>query len=861
MRITLAAAVACLALGGIAAAGDATAAMRQPTDIPAEGLGPALTTLAKVFDFQVLYRTEVVGKLHTEGVSGAMTASEALEHVLIGTGLTYKYLDDKTVTIVPISAGDSGHSSSANASGSPDDANKSKEAGKRTSQGFRLAQLDQGKGSSPSSLGQQNSTSQENSESSSGAITEILVTAQKRTQRLQDVPVPVTAIDAQALVASNELRIRDYVSDFPGLTMTIGGSGSQVLSVRGISALIGGAAPTVGILVDDVPFGGAVTGRIQDIDPGDLLSVEVLRGPQGTLYGSGSMGGLVKYTTADPSTDGFSGRVQAGTTSVFNGNELGYNFRGSANVPLTDNLAIRVSGFTRIEPGYIDNVETGQRGINEQRVSGGHVAALWRLSDQWSLKLSGFYQKATALGQNDSDVLPGLGELQQSRALGSGKNEQLDQGYSATLDGKIGSVDIKSISSYSRTKNFYTLDYSSAFGALSGQLVGATGDVVPALNRSTNFSQEIRFSDSLWERLDWLAGGFFTHEDTGLVDSVIAENPLTGVPVANLLNEDAPSKYSEYAGFLDFTYHFTKQFDVQIGARESHESIGFRQNDNGVLATFATPPGEANENAFTYLLTPQFRFSPDLMMYLRLASGFRVGGFNSGSVTAAALGVAVPPTYAPDKTYNYDVGFKGEFLDHRLSIDASLYYVDWKGIQLGVFQILNGAEYGYTTNAGGAKSEGVELSLTAKPLSGLTIAGWVDYDNAVLTSALPANASTVGAAGARLPFSNRVTGNLSVQQDFRLWGSTTGFVGTAVNYQGNRLGIFHNTSAREYYPPYAKTDLRAGVKDGPWTFSVYANNVADKRGLVTRGADYFPPAYAAVYIEPRLIGLNISRTF
>ena len=693
-------------------------------------------------------------------------------------------------------------------------------------------------------------------------LSEIIVTAQKRTERLQDVPIPVTVIDAKALVANNELRIQDYVSDFPGLTMATGAFGGQSLSIRGISPLIAGA-PTVGILVDDVPFGGAVTGRIQDIDPGDLVRVEVLRGPQGTLYGSGSMGGLVKYTTADPSIDGLSGRVQAGTTSVYNGNELGYNFRGTANVPLTDDLAVRVSGFTRIEPGYIDNVETGHNGINEQHVSGGHVAALWRPSDQWSLKISGYYQKATAQGVNDSDVLPGLGGLQQSRAFGAGYNEELAQDYSATLDGKIGSVDVKSISAYSRTKQFLSVDYSSALAGYSKSvlnLTGNVGDTVPGALRSTNFSQEIRFSGTLWQRLDWLAGGFYSHEDTADYDSVIVENPLTGVPLGDLLDEVNAFKYTEYAGFLDLTYHFTNQFDVQIGGRESHESNASRGSHIGILANLVVPEDQASANAFTYLLTPQFKFSPDLMVYARLASGFRTGGFNTGALSAV-LGVAIPPTYAPDKTYNYDVGLKGEFLDHRLSIDTSLYYVDWKGIQLGVLQIINGVGYGYTTNAGGAKSEGVEFSFTAKPLTGLTIGGWVDYDNAVLTSAFPSDADAKGAAGDKLPFSLRISGSLSVQQDFPLWGSTTGFVGGAVNYQGNHLGDFNNTTTRQHYPAYAKTDLRAGVKDGPWTISMYANNVADKRGLVTSGLDYFPPGYAAIYIEPRLIGLNVSRTF
>jgi Secretin and TonB N terminus short domain len=167
MRITLVVAVACLTLGGLAAAGDATAVTRKPTDVPAQGLGPALTELAKEFDFQVLYRTEFVSDLKSPGAVGTLTSDEALGKVLSGTGLTYKYLDDKTVTIVPTSSAGSGRSSPPNAPGSTDDASTSKEAGKRSSQDFRVAQVDQGKGPSPSAVGEQNS------DTSSGSATKL----------------------------------------------------------------------------------------------------------------------------------------------------------------------------------------------------------------------------------------------------------------------------------------------------------------------------------------------------------------------------------------------------------------------------------------------------------------------------------------------------------------------------------------------------------------------------------------------------------------------------------------------------------------------------------------------------------------
>src|SRR6202012_4446346 len=177
----------------------------------------------------------------------------------------------------------------------------------------------------------------------------------------QDVPVPVTAIRADKLISDNQVRLQDYFTSVPGLSYAPNNQ-NQYVTIRGITT--GGFSnPTVGVVIDDVPFGAsnALGGGqvIPDFDPGDLARVEVLRGPQGTLYGASSMGGLLKFVTVDPSTDGVSGRVEAGVSDVSHGAELGYNVRGSINVPLSDTFAMRASAFTREDPGYVDNPVLG----------------------------------------------------------------------------------------------------------------------------------------------------------------------------------------------------------------------------------------------------------------------------------------------------------------------------------------------------------------------------------------------------------------------------------------------------------------------------------------------------------------------
>src|ERR1700677_944418 len=155
------------------------------------------------------------------------------------------------------------------------------------------------------------------------SLGEIMVTAEKREERLQDVPVPVTAISAAELAETSQLRLPDYYATIPSLTVSQGIQSSQEISIRGL--------PASTFLIDDVPLSGV----LPDIDPGNLDHIEVLRGPQGTLYGASSLGGLIKFVTADPSTNGVSGRIEAGTDTVHNDNDLGYNFRGSVNLPVT----------------------------------------------------------------------------------------------------------------------------------------------------------------------------------------------------------------------------------------------------------------------------------------------------------------------------------------------------------------------------------------------------------------------------------------------------------------------------------------------------------------------------------------------
>jgi iron complex outermembrane receptor protein len=857
MRIGVIGAALCLCFVGICQAQSAHASIRKDANIPAAPLGSALQDLAKTYGLQLLYHTELAKDLRSPGASGALTSDEAITKVLNGTGLTYKFLDANTITVYPTSESSSAQSTENASSGSSDDASTSRGGGKKTSQEFRVAQVDQGKGASTTSVGSQTSNSQENSNSPSTGLSEVIVTAQKRSERLQDVPVPVTALDADSLVSNNDFRLQDYYAQVPGLDLSTGNRGETFLAIRGITSGFY-VTPTVGVVVDDVPYGASTAspayGSLPDIDPSDLARVEVLRGPQGTLYGADSMGGLIKFVTIAPSTDGVSGRVQADGNSVYNGDGAGYGLRGSANVPLSDTVAVRASAFTRRDPGYIDNVQTGQDGVNKTDVSGGRLAALWRPSEAFSLKLSALFQDSKI--QGSPDVTVGLGDLQQSDLIGTGYRDEQRAAYNATLTAKLwGGVDLTAISGYNINTVRDSGDLTRFFASMSQQMFGVPGTAVLEDSKNKKFVQEIRLSAPIGPQLDWLFGAFYTREDGVLHQNIQAESQA-GAFAGQWLGYDAPSTYSEYAAFADLTFHVTDRFDVQIGGRESEDRLSTSSVDIGPLVggTVSDPEVSSKENTFNYLLTPSFKVSSDLMIYSRLASGFRPGGPNLLHSVAPEL----PASFKADKTQNYEIGAKGDVRDHALSFDLSVFYVAWKDMQINLTDPSNGLAY--NANGSGAKSQGLELSLESRPLTGLTMTASGAWTDSVLTEAFPAATGVVGAAGDRLPFSSRFSGHFSVQQDCSLPGSATGFVGGAASYVGDRLSEFTGTAFRQPLPGYAKFDFRAGAKISSWTATFYVTNLADKRGVISASIGVYP-VYGFDYITPRTAGLSIAKTF
>src|SRR5215472_2502376 len=377
----------------------------------------------------------------------------------------------------------------------------------------------------------------------------VVVTAEKREERLQDVPVAVTVVDPAPLAQNNLTRIQDYFATIPGLNLSSGsdGPGSQLITIRGLS-MSNYANPVVTMLVDDVPIGssqqlGEGGQMFPDIDPSDLSRIEVLRGPQGTLYGADSLGGVIKIVTREPSLDDTSVGFQLIGEGVQHG-EFGFAGRANFNAPLSDDVALRASWFDRLDPGYIENVTTGQQGINRGTAYGGHASLLWRLSGSASLILSALVQEVNGDGQSDvsaNAALQPVYGLTQTGTRGNGNYRDALQVYSARLNWDLGGFDLVSVTGYGITTIDDRIeDETGSLGSFAQTYFGVPGSFYSNYASNRKFTQEVRVSSPAGGRVEWLAGVFFTHESTAVNQYVRADVPPSSETVGTLINWNFP---------------------------------------------------------------------------------------------------------------------------------------------------------------------------------------------------------------------------------------------------------------------------------------------------------------------------------
>lgn len=726
---------------------------------------------------------------------------------------------------------------------------------------------------------------------------EVVVTAQKRTEAIAEIPASVTVVPEQLLEQQHVDDFKDLLPLVPGLSLTETRPGSTRVTLRGINT--GGVASTIGIYFDDVPFGsstGLANGSISagDFDTFDVARVEVLRGPQGTLYGASSLGGVLKFVPNRPRNDRFEARLLGSAETVDNG-DPGYSVTGMANVPLGAKAAVRASGFYRSDSGFIDsignnpvpslatpgvNVISGTRvanGLNALDRFGGRLAVLVEPSKRFSVTVGAQIQDidtdASSVVDADPRSLEPLNPTPVQSSYQKEFNDTKYRVYNGTIDGDLGPARLQSVTSYGTFETDFQSDLAIAtnltggppLSALVTQLFGNArtrplSAVLPQTTSTDKFTQELRLVSAKSKAFDWLVGGYYTNEDSAIKQKITAveagtDAVATGIPI--LADVALDSTYEEIAGFANATWHATPRFDLALGGRLSHNKQVASQRSDGPLAGGPAQFDDvkSSESPFTFSFAPRFEIGKSASIYGRVATGFRPGGPN---VLPPAAPASVPRTYDSDRLTSYEVGLKaGGRPADKFSLDLAGYYLDWEDIQL--FLIVN--NFGINGNGGTASSKGFEIAASAFPTSGLTLSVNAAYTDAKLTQ--DTSASVGGKDGDPLPYVPDWSFGLNADYEWTVKSRTRTYVGGSLGYTGERPVAFNNRAADgsiRRADSYVSLNLRAGAYHGRWSVELYGKNLTNDLGVTSIGTAGPLPngALGLSLTRPRTIGLSVG---
>ncbi len=734
-------------------------------------------------------------------------------------------------------------------------------------------------------------------EEEAGLLEEVVVTAQKREQTLDKIPMSITVLGGDLLERQQAFDFEDMTALIPGFSITGSTPGVTRITLRGTNT--GGVASTVGVYFDEVPFGSSTAlanGAILsgDFDTFDMNRVEVLRGPQGTLYGASSLGGVIKYVPNQPNTEAFEGSARIGMEDI-SGGGLGYNTTGYVNVPVNDTFAFRASAFYREDEGFVDtigidplpsltqpgvNIIDGsmvEKGINYNETLGGRLQALIQPNDDLTINLMAMSQSIDADDTSqqvaDATTLKPLFSSPTLNRYQNAYNEISYDVYSADIDWNFSDwASLQSITSYGEFEQDIRADISVAsnftggppLASLVSLILGApVGMIQEQITSTEKFTQEFRLVSAGSDQFEWLAGLYYTDEDSLIfqnLPAVIAntDNLVPGLdPTATLyLN----SSYEEIAAFANATWYATDRFEVSFGARQSDNDQTVVQTGEGFL--LGLPPGAVNETGgkssetpFTWSFSPRYQLTENSSLYFRAATGFRPGGPN---VLPAGAPDTVPAQYDSDELTNYELGYKMASADGRFAMDVAAFYIDWEDIQL--FAVVE--NFGVNINGGTAVSKGVEFSTSFAATDALTFSFNGAYTDAYLT----ADAGAAGQDDDPLTYVPDWSFGLSGDYEWNLSSGSTAYFGGTLGYTGERsIGrILPSSNGNvRYLSDYTTLSLRAGLDTGKFFYEIYAKNLTDELAIqsVSTANIAFTGDVEIGFLTPRAIGATAGVRF
>ena len=730
---------------------------------------------------------------------------------------------------------------------------------------------------------------------------EIVVTARKRNERLQDAPLSVNALSAAELRQGNVRDFKDVLRKVPGVSFSGAELGQSRYSIRGVSTT--SPSPTVGIYLDDISLLGATNAFSGAADPVffDFGRVEILKGPQGTLYGGSAMGGAIKYVSRAPEPGNTTLDTATGISSTAHG---GISYQGEAvlNLPLSDRLVLRAGALYRDNAGYIDNVANGaavdvrtsttappaalmplvrpslstltDRNQNSDHVLAVKAALLWQPDSSLDITPSLFRQ---AYRQKNSGVFwTNLPDLRSSFRLAQPTDDDLGV-YSLNMVKHLGGVDITSLTAYVDRSVRFDRDYSFYIATLVPALYGVNSP--NASNSSTRtFSQELRAaSANSAARLRWTAGLYYARQRDELDQTVnsIGVGALLGTGTDKVYHGNTVSGLTQFAAFADLTFEILPGLDATAALRYFNLRQAIDTRGDGVLNGGDTHgTASTRESGVNPKFGLSYRAGRDNLLYASAAKGFRPGGGNPFAVAPgqcqadlASLGLsAVPVGFRSDSRWTYEVGSKNQFLDRRLTLNGAAFYTDWKNIQQNVF--LPGCGFSFSGNVGGAEIKGAELGAQFAT-GGLTLGAAASYTNARISRSAPGVSARVGQPVLDTP---KWIANANMAYRVALGGGVTATARADYQYRSSSLRVFEDsftvgtpagpvaaTNFTRRQRAYDVVNLGLLIDTGAWQVDLFVNNLLDKAPLLDHNV--VSGIEAAITLRPRTIGLGVRRQF
>jgi outer membrane receptor protein involved in Fe transport len=672
-------------------------------------------------------------------------------------------------------------------------------------------------------------------------LEEIIVTATRRDTALQDTPLSIGVLTAQDIEDSGALHIFDYWRMIPSLAVTDWGFAGNRFIIRGLSGSSGPETDeslTANYLDDTLLvspqglFTHAPSFRLVDIN-----RVEVLRGPQGTLFGAGSMGGAIRLITNQPDVTRSTQSYEAVISNTAHG-DLNFGVTGVWNLPVVeDRSALRIVAYRFDDDGYIDDIGQGQDNANGVTTTGLRLSGTARVSDQFEItgKIAYEDMKLDGFTFVDPNGKPPVGLIitgdYQSALMTDEWREEETVLYNLNLNYSSAAGDFVSVTSYFDSETDAQLDISESINVFFGVFFPAWA--VDGF-RQKAFMQEIRFASDTGGRFDWLAGAFYSDMtfDRGTVLPAPGFNAVcggcTGLPDGEetALVSDVDDDRRELGLFVDVSFWFTERLQGSLGVRwydlrrTAHEvATGLFADPNLPVATREFENEGVNGKA-----SLSYKLSDDTMLYALVSEGFRPGGANE---QGAAFLCNTEQTFDSDSIVNFEVGAKTQFFDNRLLFNTALYHAKWDDAQLLV-QPRCGFSVGI--NSGGVTAEGIEVETTYLPNDRWELSLNAGYMNPTLDNDVP----DIGApAGRRLSNVPDVTANFSSTYRFPAFGGRQGFARADIQHVGSIYTEIGNVGRpRIELDPYTLVNLRTGIEGRRWRVTLFADNVFDEQATI-----------------------------